>query len=368
MAARTRAWWTQSSKRVDPPGRLTVPLLLVLVLAQACTTTSAGRGGPSGGGGGQQDTGPHAQDLGTSSDAASAFDAQPDLAAQPDLGTPDQGTPDLGPPDEGDFTLATYNVHDLFDTVDDPDEDEVLSAAQLARKLDALEAVLRDVDADVVALQEVENLALMESLFDGRLGDMGYQELRLIEAGHIRGIDVAVASRLPLEFVITHQNDRWRDGDRSFYFSPDCLEVRLVVGRQRVVVFVNHLISKRGGPEADEVRYAVAARLRYLVDATRQLLPGAWVALVGDFNDTPDSPTLANARGEAPEALVDLTTLVPAGDRYTYWGERQVIDYVLVTPDMARYALPGSTRILHTRDSQEASDHSPVVTRFRWSR
>lgn len=374
---RTRAWWTQSSKRAELPLRAGLPLLLALLLPLACTTTGGGRGGAGGGGtpSGGEDSGPPLQDLGAvdalSPQSDLALDADPD--PQPDLasadqGAPDLGPPDLGPPDEGDFTLATYNVHDLFDTVDDPNEDEVLSAAQLARKFEQLAAVLRDVDADVVALQEVENLALLQALFDGRLADMGYHELRLIEADHIRGIDVAVASRLPLEFVITHQNDRWRDGDRSFYFNPDCLEVRLVVGRQRVVIFINHLISKRGGAEADEVRYAVASRLRFLVDSTQRLLPGAWVALVGDFNDTPDSPTLANARGGPPDALVDLTTLVPFDERYTYTygGDRQMLDYILVTPDMARQALRSSTRIVHTADSRDASDHSPVVTRFRW--
>lgn len=281
----------------------------------------------------------------------------PDLQAEPDLG-----------PDEGEFSLATYNVHDLFDTRDDPGEDLVLSPAKLREKLDLLAPVIRSLDADLIALQEVEHQELLDLLFDGRLGDMGYRELRLIEGDHIRGIDVAVASRLPLERVISHRDDRWVDDARSYFFSPDCLELRLFVGRRRVVVFINHLLSKLGGAQAEEVRQALGSRLRYLVDSTLEFFPNAAVAVVGDLNDLPGSTTLANTRGQGPGALVDLSELVPAAERYTYIyrGRRQVLDYILVTPELDGDVVVGSTRILHDESSRQASDHSPVVTRFAW--
>lgn len=270
----------------------------------------------------------------------------------------------------GSFSLATYNLHNLFDTVDDPEaEDDVLAPAELEQKLDRLAVVIAALDADVLALQEVEHQSLLDALFTrAPLAGRGYAHRRLIEATHTRGIDVAVVSRLPLEYVITHQHDSWPDGDRSYYFNPDCLEVRFFVGEQRVVLLVNHLLSMRGGEAAEIVRQALARRLRWMVDGTKAVLPGAAVVVAGDLNDLPDSPTLAFARGEGPGALVDLTELVPAAARYTYtyFGERQVIDYLLVTPELAAAVVTGSTGILHTEASRQASDHSPVVTRFAW--
>ena len=52
--------------------------------------------------------------------------------------------------------------------------------------------------ADIIALQEVENVAILERLRTEYLADSGYLPAILIEGQDIRGIDVAFLSRLPL--------------------------------------------------------------------------------------------------------------------------------------------------------------------------
>ncbi len=131
------------------------------------------------------------------------------------------------------ITIMTFNVENLFDNVDDPGKDDKtylpLAAKQsdqhiaecstievdrwrddclsldwsddvVEYKLGVVAAAIRQIDGgpDVVALQEVENLAILERLVTEHLGDLGYGAPILIEGQDTRGIDVAFLSKLPL--------------------------------------------------------------------------------------------------------------------------------------------------------------------------
>ena len=132
-------------------------------------------------------------------------------------------------------TVMTFNVENLFDNIDDPVKDDKaylpLSAKQTAAhksacneievnrwrdeclgldwnddildyKMSVIAATILQVNngrgADIIALQEVENLAVLEQLRTGYLADAGYLPAILIEGSDARGIDVAFLSRLPL--------------------------------------------------------------------------------------------------------------------------------------------------------------------------
>jgi endonuclease/exonuclease/phosphatase family metal-dependent hydrolase len=131
-------------------------------------------------------------------------------------------------------TLMTFNVENLFDTADDPGKDDRTylplamkqtdehraacagvanehwrdqclnwdwNEAIVARKLEVVADAILQVNGgrgpDVVALQEVENLAILQRLADEHLAAAGYEPV-LIEGDDERGIDVAFLTRLPL--------------------------------------------------------------------------------------------------------------------------------------------------------------------------
>ena len=132
-------------------------------------------------------------------------------------------------------TVMAFNVQNLFDTVDDPGKDdkaylpieakqnelhiaecneipveswrnECLNLdwddAALAHKLGVIAETIRQVNGgrgpDIVALQEVENLAVLERLRLEYLQQSEYLPAVLIEGTDTRGIDVAFLTRLPL--------------------------------------------------------------------------------------------------------------------------------------------------------------------------
>ncbi len=132
-------------------------------------------------------------------------------------------------------TIMTFNVENLFDSADDPGKDDsayLPAEAKQGRahvdtcerieveawrneclyldwddeavefKLGQLADTIRQVGdhrgPDIIALQEVENLSILERLRSAHLADLGYGPAILIEGSDGRGIDVAFLSRLPL--------------------------------------------------------------------------------------------------------------------------------------------------------------------------
>ena len=154
------------------------------------------------------------------------------LAGCSDLATPAPGGEDSAPVT---VTIMTFNVENLFDDVDDParHDDTYLPAAakadpahiagcneieverwrndcleldwnaeRIEYKLAVVAAAILQVDdghgPDIVALQEVETLAILERLRTEHLEAAGYGPAILIEGQDRRGIDVAFLSRLPV--------------------------------------------------------------------------------------------------------------------------------------------------------------------------
>ena len=106
--------------------------------------------------------------------------------------------------------LATYNVLNLFDAEDDPYCDDEGTNPKPREQLEKLAETIRNVNADVLALQEVENRRYLERFNTAFLGDLGYEHVVLFEGNDGRGIDVAVLSRLPVGPVTSYRHMRWK--------------------------------------------------------------------------------------------------------------------------------------------------------------
>jgi len=198
--------------------------------------------------------------------------------------------------------------------------------------------VVRDVNADVVAVIEVDNrvaLGRFNTALLPAVSTMPYPHVMVIDGNDERGIDVGLLSRFPIATMRSHVDDRLDD---SPVFSRDCPEYELTLpSGDPVLLLVNHLKSKGYGGQADSNarRLRQARRVREIYDARRQ--GGAVnIAVLGDFNDTPASGPLAPLLGAGSE-LRDVSahpSFVSDGRPGTFANGTASgkLDYVLLSP------------------------------------
>jgi endonuclease/exonuclease/phosphatase family metal-dependent hydrolase len=161
------------------------------------------------------------------------------------------------------------------------------------------------------------------------------------------------------------------------------LDIR-VNPRYSFTLITAHLKSRRpvaSGDEA-ELREQEALILRDIIDARLKRNPTLNLIVLGDFNDVKDSKSTRAILGRGKTALLDTRPAERNGDdqpnpnpRFEprnitwthYYGKEDTysrIDYVLVSPGMAKEWLKQETYVLSLPNWGVASDHRPIVAGF----
>ncbi|AEJ60855.1 Endonuclease/exonuclease/phosphatase [Spirochaeta thermophila DSM 6578] len=227
------------------------------------------------------------------------------------------------------YVVATYNVENLFDAVEDGAEyDEFRPSSfwteeKVLVRLEAVSRVVRSLDADVLILQEVENERVLGRLVSGYLADAGYRWHFLPEEEG--AVHVAVLSRIPVEGVRVHALK-----DPRVAVLRSVVEVEYRLGGEQVFLFGVHLISRAGPAWRDEIRrnqlFLIARRLEEI----RRTAPGAHVLVGGDFNMEADEVETFFDRALFPQDVHSVWSMMvpgtmPSGS-YWYEGRWERID------------------------------------------
>lgn len=241
------------------------------------------------------------------------------------------------------ITLINYNVENLFDTIHDEGKNDYtylplalkkkspsirkycLSLAKkswrdsclytdwsdsvLNKKLKNITRVLNSIKngADIIVLQEVENLNVLKMLVK-ELKNSEYKYVSLLEGPDNRGIDNGIISKYPISNVKLHKIDLRSVSKRK---TRDILEATINVDGKQVTLFANHWPSQGSPSEAREIA------AKELVKVSSRSTADLTIAL-GDFNTLKkDSPhgiqrhVLSHFYDAHVEALRGGTTLRP---------------------------------------------------------
>ncbi len=269
---------------------------------------------------------------------------------------------------------------------------------------------IRDTGADIICLQEVDNLQVLEdfdSYYVDRPTGIRYGWERLIEGNDRRGIDVAVMSKQRIG-VTSHQELTFDDlglfnqeledyGLRPGHrvFRRDCLEITTKVDGEDLTIFNCHFKSMSGGrDETMPVREAEAKAVVEILKAKYGGLDAAkaakWV-ICGDLNDYTHSSS--NGQELAKSGLRPLfnhdlcfnpVLNLPFSERWTHYypkdDAKRQLDYVLLSPALRAlnadvepqivrggmpYRVPGLDDVKRYPrmgfDRPKASDHCPLT-------
>jgi endonuclease/exonuclease/phosphatase family metal-dependent hydrolase len=284
------------------------------------------------------------------------------------------------------LTLATYNVQNYN-----------LENRQLAdgggfrpdypkpeAEKAALRAVIRSLDADVIALQEMGGAQFLEELRQ----DLATEGVNypygdaMLAADEKRGL--AVLSRIPLGQITAHRDlvGTRPGGDKNPSAEPvrrGLLEVRVPWTGGEVTLFVLHLKSRltddKTDPAAEEQRAAEAVAVREQIlrglpqDSDAETVSkSARFVVMGDFNDAPGSRPLRAMQAKGKREIARWIDAADSrGHRWTHAYARQAsysrFDHALVSPALA--ASVERAWIGDTPETALASDHRPLILRLR---
>lgn len=321
------------------------------------------------------------------------------------------------------FRIATFNVENLMEryifsggannrrgngavAMKDVVDKDVIRALDMARtaasdddarQLTAL--TLAAAQADIICLQEVENLDALEAFernYLWRMTGIDYPRKAWLPGNDRRGIDVALMARratddgTPIELGSVTSHHDMRYGTAGLYhqdlkrlglnpkdrvFRRDCLEVDLRIGGQPLTVYVGHFKSMGSSQDGVDgrdytrpIRHAEALGFRKILEKRfgERAERMNWL-IAGDLNDYTQRLVVSTAPEnfaiceETPSGLdplfrdgfsVNLMDRRPAHNRWTFYHasgpvsalskpfDREVrhlvqLDYLLASPSLA---------------------------------
>jgi len=248
------------------------------------------------------------------------------------------------------YTVVSYNVENLFDTIDDPNipDEEFLPESEkkwdnkaYQKKLDDLVKVITEVNSvelpEIVGLVEVENHKVLEDLVGTALLKNQYNIIHE-ESPDYRGIDVALIYRLDAFQEISHEVLPVVFPDDPNFKTRDILHVTGKIKNKTIHVFVNHWPSRIGGDDKTEPKRVLAASV--LKNKTDQILaadPKAKIIIMGDMNDEPVNKSLKETLDAgSPDSGSKLVNLMFPDDNaglgtYFYSGNWNMLDNIVVS-------------------------------------
>lgn len=211
--------------------------------------------------------------------------------------------------------------------------------------------VIFDVAADVLGMVEAESRPVLRNFQEAMARKLmlpeTYAHVMLIDGNDTRGIDVGLATRAgyPIGCVRSHADDLKEDGFPIF--SRDCPEFEVTTpSGARLMVLVNHFKSKFGGND-----FAARAKRRAQAEAVARYVQRLKaegeenIVVMGDLNDSPDSPELAalltgtDLRDVSTHInFTEVEYNVDNGQRgigtYALGNDYDKIDYLLLSPGL----------------------------------
>ena len=277
------------------------------------------------------------------------------------------------------FRVATYNVEGYLDT---PVPGRPSKSDQAKAKV---RESIRALHPDVLALQEMGNLSALLELRDSLNAEGSAFPYWEHVAGFDTNIHVAILSRFPFIARRPHTNENFLLSGRRFRLSRGFAEVDVQVSTNySFTLIAAHLKSKRATARADEteMRLEEAKVLREIIDERLAASPAANLVVLGDFNDNKDSQSTKALIGRGRLKLVDTrpaernsdhsgAASSPTDSRDITWTHYYAkedaynrIDYILLSPSMAREWVQSETYVLTLPGWGIASDHRPIVAAF----
>lgn len=260
--------------------------------------------------------------------------------------------------------VSFWNVENLFDLDDDPNknDDEFATGGRknvtkeiYDLKLKNSAEVLKDLNADILGICEVENRFMMEELNRAYL-DRDYSIVHY-DSPDSRGIDCALF--YDSKVFKLYESKPIKNILPGNLPTRDIIHVKGTYEDQLLHIFVNHWPSNYGGREKAIPKRAATSNL--LEKVLLEILldnSDANIILIGDFNEEPIDPNIIDLidmknDGKYAKPFINLMEPLVGKEKvgtYVYRGNDNLIDQIIISSGLANKGplkvMPGSLKIL----------------------
>lgn len=155
-----------------------------------------------------------------------------------------------------DFKVASYNVENFFDLHYDKTEYKEFiphtkswNKNSFNNKLQNITQTIKDLDADILALQEIESQKVLDAIIK--------KNTNYKYSSFFKNKDSAIGLALLSKYKILSSTAIVVDKYNKY--SRDILKVELLINKKKLIVYVNHWRSKRAS-ESKRIKYALALK------------------------------------------------------------------------------------------------------------
>ncbi len=202
--------------------------------------------------------------------------------------------------------------------------------------------VIRDVDADIVAVIEAEHRVALKQFSDyvlSKVGGKPYPHVMLIDGNDERGIDVGLMTKKGYNIGVMRSHIHDVGSNNKAIFSRDCPEycVETPNGEQ-IWILPSHLKSKFGGNNSSSQNKRKLQASRTAEIYQRLVTEGNEnIIVLGDLNDTPDSTPLKPLLSQTDLKDISKHPTFDTGEfsgkgTYGLGNDSNKIDYLLLSP------------------------------------
>lgn len=271
--------------------------------------------------------------------------------------------------------IVSWNVEHFVDKYDNPyinnrREDEPKGDDN---RLNEFVKAIRNMDADIVVLQEFESAPFAKQIADTHLEDMGYRYFADHESNNWY-MNVVIMSRVPLGVMYgygaIHTPVRWNENGVEKYKTQDYINTRMwsceiwVNENYRFMLTALHL---KAGRDEDDVAMRLG-QIAFIKEQQARFLQANEsedLIILGDLNALPNGVELAALKsGEKgnmfTDGLKEGQFTHPAND------PQRRLDYILYNTNFEEEVIEGSARVERPLENMRAvSDHLPVSLMLR---
>lgn len=266
------------------------------------------------------------------------------------------------------ISIATWNVHNLFDTECDSgacestDYERQYDPAKYQNQIYAIASGIRTFNSDIVMLQEIEK---EQGLWDIMAELPQYPYGVFGETGRVAGLDVGVISKWPITKTAMHRNNHvftLENGEEKL-IARELIEatISLPTGDE-ITVFVTHFVSKVTDPEGE--RRENEARIVHDIIAQKESEnPNVNIAFGGDLNDEPDSVPLSLL---TEGGVLYNSTEGMHHDLITTWNLEAAFDHILHNANLKAHHVASHRECTGAVGHLNPSDHCAMVSVYRF--